>query len=162
MTQQHGATRRTCGQNVHKWRVWGATPTSDFFGPGARKNFQCGHTLTGGDPVKVNPKLTALNVELAQAEAEIEKLINGLMGANNILLSYANGKIEELDTRRQMIMKEIADMSAEAVSPEQIARISELLDNWDNISFEDRRDVADGMISQIKATNEDFDIVWKI
>ena len=59
-------------------------------------------------------------------------------------------------------MKEIADMSAEAVSPEQIARISELLDNWDNISFEDRQDVADGMISQIKATNEDFDIVWKI
>ena len=29
-------------------------------------------------------------------------------------------------------------------------------------SFEDKRDVADGMISQIKATNEDFDIVWKI
>jgi len=119
-------------------------------------------TLTGGDTAKVNPKLTALNVELAQAEAEIEKLINGLMGANTVLLSYANGKIEELDARRQTIMKEIADLSAEAVSPDRIARISELLDNWDNISFEDRREVADGMISQIKATNESLDIVWKI
>lgn len=119
-------------------------------------------TLTGGDTAKVNPKLTALNVELAQAEAEIEKLINGLMGANTVLLSYANGKIEELDARRQAIMKEIADMTAEAVSPDRIARISELLDNWYNISFEDRREVADGMISQIKATSEDFDIVWKI
>ena len=56
----------------------------------------------------------------------------------------------------------IGELSAEAVSPDRIARISELLDNWDNISFEDRREVADGMISQIKATNEDFDIVWKI
>ena len=60
------------------------------------------------------------------------------------------------------IQKEIADLSAEAASLDRIARISELLDNWDNISFEDRREVADGMISQIKATNEDFDIVWKI
>jgi|GEM_PF-5512747 len=37
MTQQHGATRRTCGHFVHKWRVWGATPTSNFFGPGREK-----------------------------------------------------------------------------------------------------------------------------
>jgi len=61
-----------------------------------------------------------------------------------------------------IIQKEIADLSAEAASLDRIARISELLDNWDNISFEDRREVADGMISQIKATNEDFDIAWKI
>ncbi len=112
--------------------------------------------------MKANPKLTALNVELAQVEADIEKLINGLMGANNILLSYANGKIEELDGRRQIIMKEIADMTAEAVSHERIARISELLDKWDDISSEDRREVAYRMISGIKATSEDLDIVWKI
>jgi len=61
-----------------------------------------------------------------------------------------------------IIQKEIADLSAEAASLDRIARISELLDNWDNISFEERREVADGMISQIKATNEDFDIAWKI
>jgi len=37
-------------------------------------------------------------VELAQIEAEIEKLLNTLTGANAVLISYANGKIEELDT----------------------------------------------------------------
>ena len=36
----------------------------------------------------VNPKLTALNMELARVEDEIEKLLNTLTGANAVLLSY--------------------------------------------------------------------------
>ena len=119
-------------------------------------------TLTGGNPSKANPKLTALHVELAQLEAEIEKLLDTLTGANKTLLSYANGKIEELDTRRQTLMKSIADMSAEAVSPEHMKRISGYLDNWDCIGFEDRRLVADGLISQVRATSENVQIEWKI
>jgi len=38
-------------------------------------------TLTDGNPTKANPRLTALNVELLQVEAEIEKLIDALSGA---------------------------------------------------------------------------------
>ena len=34
----------------------------------------------------VNPKLTALNMELARVEDEIEKLLNTLTGANAVLL----------------------------------------------------------------------------
>ncbi|WP_027641071.1 hypothetical protein [Enterocloster clostridioformis] len=64
--------------------------------------------LRGGEE-KANPKLTAYQVELAQVEAEIEKLLDTLTGANATLLAYANKKIEELDTRRQKIAKAIAD-----------------------------------------------------
>ncbi|MCL2409545.1 MAG: recombinase family protein, partial [Oscillospiraceae bacterium] len=119
-------------------------------------------TLTGGNPTKANPKLTALNVELLQVEAEIEKLLDTLSGANPTLLSYANTKIEELDTKRQSLSKAIADVSAEAVSPEHIKRISGYLQDWDNISFEDRRLVVDGMISHIQATGENLQIAWKL
>ena len=118
-------------------------------------------TLTDGNPMKANPKLTALHVELAQVEAEIEKLLNTLTGANAVLLSYANGKIEELDAKKQSLVKAIADMSAEAISPEHMKRISGYLHNWDNIGFEDRRLVVDGLISQIKATSESVQIEWK-
>ena len=111
--------------------------------------------------MKANPKLTALNVELAQVESEIEKLLNTLMGANAILLSYANSKIEELDAKRQSLEKAIADMSVDAVSPEQINKISVYLNNWDTIGFDDRRLVVDGLISSIKATSEGVDISWK-
>jgi len=48
---------------------------------------------SGNGLTKANPKLTALNVEILQIEAEIETLINTLTGANQTLLSYANTKI---------------------------------------------------------------------
>ena len=91
-----------------------------------------------------------------------EKLLDTLSGANQTLLSYANAKIEGLDTRRQDIIKAIADMSAEAVSPEHMKRISGHLSNWESADFEDRRLVADGLISKIHATCDSMRIEWKI
>ena len=119
-------------------------------------------TLTGGISMKANPKLTALKVELAQVDNEIEKLLDTLTGANSTLLSYANGKIEELDTRRQALLKAIADMSAETSSPEQMKRISNYLNKWSDTSFDDRRIVVDGLVSVIRATRETIQIEWKI
>ena len=120
-------------------------------------------TLTARNDVsKTNPKLTSLHVELAQTEQEIEKLLDTLTGANATLLSYANSKIEELDTRKQILVKEIADLTVETVSPEQIDKISDYLDDWENISFDDRRQMLDGLITRIRATSESVEIEWKI
>lgn len=119
-------------------------------------------TLTGGNPAKANPKLTALNVELVKVENEIENLLNTLTGANAVLLTYANSKIEELDAKRQQLMKAISDLTAEGVSPEQANRISGYLGKWDNISFDDRRQVVDGLVSCVRATSDTIQIEWKI
>jgi site-specific DNA recombinase len=56
----------------------------------------------------------------------------------------------------------MADMSIEAVSPEQMKCISGYLENWDSIGFEDRRLVVDGLVSTIRATSESVQIEWKI
>ncbi len=82
-------------------------------------------------------------MELAQVEDEIEKLLNTLAGANAVLLSYANGKIEELDANRQRLIKEIAALNAETISPQKIETLSAHLENWDTIDFNDRRQVAE-------------------
>ena len=123
------------------------------------KGFQI---LTGGNPTKVNPKLTALNVELVQVENEIEKLLDNLISANATLLSYANNRIEELDAKRQSLTKTIADMRTSTLSPEQTNSISGYLDNWNSVCFEDRRLVVDGLITKINATSECVQIEWKI
>ena len=75
-----------------------------------------------------------------------------------MLLSYANSKIEELDTRRQALTKESAALSTETMSPEQIERLSVYLNQLKKIYFEARRQVADGLISQIRATDEHVSI----
>ena len=120
-------------------------------------------TLTGRKKKRTaSPKLTAKQTELAQVESEIEKLLDTLTGATPVLISYANAKIEELDSRRQALACEIAKLTAEAVSPEQIDTISNYLDDWENVSFEDKQQVVDLMITVIRATSEKLQIEWKI
>jgi len=119
-------------------------------------------TLTRKNPSKANPKLTALNLELAKVDNEIEKLIDTLTGANQTLLSYANSKIEELDTKRQSITKAIADTKVSTLSSEHANSISDYLTDWDNVSFDDKRLVLDGLVTRITATSENVQIEWKI
>ena len=52
-------------------------------------------------------------------DGEIEKLVDSLTGANNVLLSYVNVKIAELDGRKQNLLARIAELTVEAISPEQ-------------------------------------------
>ena len=88
-------------------------------------------TLTGRKKAaKANPKITALQVELAHVDGEIEKLLDSLTGANNVLLSYVNVKIAELDGRKQELLAKIAELTVEA---EQVSQISGYLDTWDSV-----------------------------
>ena len=57
-------------------------------------------------------------------------------------------KIEELDTRRQTISKEIAEMSIETMSPQKEQELSYYLDHWDSIEFDDKRKAVDGWLFQ--------------
>ena len=112
--------------------------------------------------IKANPKIAALQVELAHVDSEIEKLVDSLTGANNVLLSYVNVKIAELDGRKQELVKQIAELTVEAISPEQVSQISGYLDTWENVSFDDKRRVVDLMITTIAATSDSLNITWKI
>ena len=70
------------------------------------KDFQILH----GREEKVNPKLTAYQVELAQVEAEIEKLLDTLTRPMRLCLPMPTNKSEEPETRRQTISKAIAEL----------------------------------------------------
>ena len=47
------------------------------------------------------------------------------------------------------------------MSPEQIDTISNYLDDWENVSFEDKQQVRDLMITIIRATSKKLQIEWK-
>lgn len=79
-----------------------------------------------------------------------------------LLLQYANSRIEELDTERQKQLKLVADLTANSVSSSQIESISGYLENWDEVSFDDKRRVVDTLISKIEATSTECVIHWKI
>ena len=78
------------------------------------------------------------------------------------MLSYANGKIEELDASRQRLLKEIAALNAETIYPQKIEFLSAHLENGDTIDFNDRRQVTDIILSQVRATSDCVSFEWKI
>ena len=83
-------------------------------------------------------------------------------GANPLLLQYANNKIEELDAERQKQLKLVTDLTANSVSDTQIDSITNYLNDWESVSFDDKRKVVDILISHIDATSESVAIHWKI
>ena len=119
-------------------------------------------TLTGGNDIRVNPKLTELQMELAQIETEIEQLLDTLTGANAVLMSYANNKIEELDTKRQSLLGAVAEMTNDSLNQKQINKITGYLNDWENVELEDKRTVLDEMVLKVNLTSESFQIEWKI
>ena len=109
-----------------------------------------------------NPKLTAAKVEMAQVDAEIEKLIDNLAGANETLIQFANRKAVELETKRKELVKQIADLSIAEIPAVKLIEISGYLADWENTSFDDKRQVVDSLITVIRATNQHIEIEWKI
>lgn len=119
-------------------------------------------TLNGRlDVVRKNPLLTAAQVELTQVMEEIDRILNSLIGASPVLISYANSKIEALDNQKQALIKKIAELSADEVSSEQINAISGYLNTWNDVSFDDKRKVLDLIVSSIHVTDEKIEIKWK-
>ena len=95
-------------------------------------------------------------------DAEIEELVDSLVGANAVLISFANRKAEELDSQKQEIQKAIADLSDTEMPVHRLTEISGYLGDWGNTSNDDKRQVIDSLITIIRATNENVEIEWKI
>ena len=75
------------------------------------------------------------------------------------------GKIYSTDLEQFIyyeMIKKLTDLTVEVVSPEQIDKISDYLNDWENISFDDKRQVLYGLIVRIRATSENVEIEWKI
>ena len=128
---------------------------------------QVGPKLQGGDFIGLCASTQRFEPYQDQAglqpdEAPAYLFFHTLTGANATLLAYANKKIEDLDNRRKTLSKAIADLSVETLSSQQIELLSGYLDDWENISFEDKRKAADGLISSISATSDYVKIEWKI
>ena len=79
----------------------------------------------------------------------------GRVGKENIVSA-------ELDGRKQELLVRIAELTVEAISPEQVSQISGYLDTWEDVSFDDKRRVVDLMITTIAATSDSLNITWKI
>lgn len=105
-------------------------------------------------------EITSLKLEISQLESEIQKLLERVADADIVLLKYINEKVSELDERKNSaeeridILRQRNDFS--------VSEIKNHLTMWQELSFDDKRNVADTLINVIYATSDKITIQWKI
>lgn len=125
-----------------------------------RKKLAEFETLRKKQGSRTNPELTTVKVELAQVEEEISSLMSKIASADEVLSRYIGNRINELDARKQELSKQIGELSKHKET--DYAEINNHLTMWEELSFDDKRQVVDQLIRVIYATSDSIKIEWRI
>lgn len=104
--------------------------------------------------------MTALSIQLTQVESEIAALMERLSVADDTMFRYISGRIKELDGKKQELMKRISELKLHKEA--DYTEISNHLTMWDELSFDDKRQMVDQLIRVIYATSDSIKIEWRI
>lgn len=107
---------------------------------------------------QISPQLNENRIRLAQIEGEIEQLLCKAGGANDILLSYLNRRVAELDEER----RELQMRSEQLAHQEEAAAILNPARLWAQAGFAEKQAVVDALIEIIRIADGQIEIVWRI
>ncbi len=117
--------------------------------------------LTYKTEQKNNPKVKENKIRLSEIDKEIDDLLSMVAGANNILMEYINKRIEQLDTERKSLQDEILSLTHKQ-SIKDVDRVTNHIETWEAVSFEDKQAVVDALIKVIHIADGDIKITWNI
>ncbi len=100
-------------------------------------------------------------IRLTQIEEEIEKLLSKVSGASGVLMKYIDEKVMELDTERKALEEEIVTANV-ANTEGKLKQITNHVNTWETLSFEDRQTVVDTLIKVIQIADGNIEITWNI
>jgi len=118
-------------------------------------------TLSDYKKDEVQPKVKQNQLRLIQLDNEIDELLTKVVGANTILMDYINKKVQELDEKRKKLQQENIAI-AQTVKKNSMDTVYRHVENWEDISFEDKQSVIDILIKVIHISNGEIVIDWNI
>ena len=115
--------------------------------------------LTRPAPVGQDIRRTTLELELAWADKEISALLEKVANSDEALFRYINERISVLDRRRTEIKEQLRELSRKSPTADRpVIRPTE----WEELSFEDKRQVTDALIRVIYASGKKLIIQWRV
>ena len=109
------------------------------------------------------PRIHDIGVKLEQITAEIEKLMNKVADADELMMEYINRRIHELDSQANAHRQELKELSPlENQNRYDLTELRDYISYWEELSFDDKRAVVDQLIVRISATEDSCEIEWKI
>lgn len=107
-------------------------------------------------------RLNELKIRQAKIDEEINSIVEKFVKANDTMLEYLNGKVNELEKRKSEIVGEILDLTAQKPLDIDFKQIKEFTDNWENLDLETKKQIARQFIKQITYTDEKLNVEFYI
>ena len=98
---------------------------------------------------------------MSEIDKEIDDLLSKVVGANTVLMEYINKKVEQLDTERKNLQEEIVSLTHNQKAKD-IETVTNHVETWDSISYEDKQSVVDTLIKVIRIADGNIEITWNI
>lgn len=108
-----------------------------------------------------NPRLIELRLKNQTLTDEINSLMEKVATANSVLMDYINERIVTLDNERSSVQGEIRELSVADV-PSDLETIKDYMNQWDDLSFDDKRATIDKIILAVQVSRDMPNILWKI
>lgn len=116
---------------------------------------------------RTNYKLTEVNVleeyenRLIKVQKQIENLVNFI--AENIAVEVTKKKLENLETEKETLEKEISDIkSKNEKNINKLDILKNLKSTWFNMTFDEQRLIIEHIVDKVIVTNNNIDIKLKI
>ncbi len=100
-------------------------------------------------------------MKVEQCQTEIEKLMDKLADADDILTDYIRTRVKELDSKKKDYQKQIGELEPLMVATQDVHEITGYMEKWEELSISDKMAVVDVLISTIRANENNIEITWK-
>lgn len=107
---------------------------------------------------KENTIIKQQQQKIAEIDSKIENLISTLENVSQISAEYINRRIEALHREKQLLIHQYSEALTEYNSIEVIPFTAE---DWENMSLDDKRDVAKSMIDRVILSKDGIDVIFK-
>lgn len=125
-----------------------------------RKKLEEFHTLSKQRQENYDLRVIKLKTRMEGIDQEINSLLDKIPLANGAVMEYINGRIASLDQEKRELHDEIIQVAKDPSG--SLDEVTGYLENWEQISMNDKITVVDSLIESVIVSQEKISINWKI
>lgn len=102
-----------------------------------------------------------LKIKITKIDEQINKLIEIIVSGTEITAKYLNDKISSLDSEKKQLLKQMENDKSGSPKIESIKQFYDIIDEWENLTFDQKKEIAYRLIDKLYITEEEIKIEWK-
>lgn len=110
----------------------------------------------------VELQIQALKSEIDIKDEKIKALVDKIIEADKTTIEYINKNIKVLDKEKKELFDKIEELKNKTEVPINFKILCNTISKWDNLPFDEKRDVVELLIEKIVVYSDKVEIFWKV